>query len=78
MAFDVAKHILVPKHVKLGEKEMKELLEQHNITVQQLPRIYRDDPAIAHLDVSEGDVIKVHRKSPTSGETLYYRQVVGK
>jgi DNA-directed RNA polymerase subunit H len=78
MAFDVTKHSIVPKHGKLSEKEKRELLEQHNILVAQLPRIFKDDPGISHLDVNEGDVIKISRKSPTSGETFYFRQVVAR
>ena len=74
--FDVAKHALVPKHSKVSEKELKEILETYAIDLANLPRIYRKDPAILDLDVKEGDVIKVARKSPTAGEVAFYRRVV--
>ena len=74
--FDVAKHELVPKHAKLSEKEMKELFEKYAIDLPNLPRIFKSDPSIQHLDVKEGDIIKISRKSPTAGETLFYRRVV--
>ena len=73
--FDVNKHVLVPKHTKLSEKERKELFEKYAIDVHNLPKVYKADPAIQHLDVKEGDIIKVTRKSPTAGESHFYRRV---
>ncbi len=69
------KHILIPEHIKLSEKEKKELLERYHITTNELPKIMRSDPAIAHLKVKPGDVIKIIRKSPTAGKSIYYRVV---
>ncbi len=74
--FEVMKHQLVPKHVKLSEKERNELFEKYKIEVFSLPRIFRNDPAIQHLDVKDGDVVKITRKSHTAGESLFYRRVV--
>ncbi len=73
--FDVTKHVLVPKHSKLSEKERKELFEKYAIELPNLPRVGKNDPAILHLDVKEGDIIKISRKSPTAGETTFYRRV---
>ncbi|HLC46781.1 MAG TPA: DNA-directed RNA polymerase subunit H [Candidatus Nanoarchaeia archaeon] len=72
----IAKHILVPKHTKLSEKEKAELFSRYGITLRELPKILRNDPAIAELDVKTGDVIKVHRKSPTAGDSVFYRGVI--
>ena len=74
--FEVTKHALVPKHAKISEKEQKELFDKYTIDLQNLPRIYRKDPAVQHLDIKEGDVIKISRASPTAGETVFYRRVV--
>jgi len=71
------KHVLMPKHLKLSEKEKKELLEKYNITLAELPRIMKKDPGTAGLSAKRGDVIKIIRKSPTSGEAIYYRVVTG-
>lgn len=73
--FDVTKHELVPKHAKLSDKEMKELFEKYAIELQNLPRIFKSDPSIQHLDVKDGDIIKISRKSPTAGETHFFRRV---
>jgi len=75
---DVSKHVLVPKHVKLNEKEKKELFEKYVADLRDLPRVYKDDPAIQDLEVKEGDVIKILRKSPTAGEAVFYRRVVSR
>lgn len=74
--FKLGIHTLVPKHVKLSEGEAKKLLEKYHITVKELPKILRTDPAIAELKVKPGDVIKIFRKSEKSGEAVYYRGVV--
>ena len=73
--YDVTKHALVPKHVKLSDKDTKEILSRYNVVVEQLPRILKSDPAIQQLDVKEKDVIKITRPSPTNIETVFYRRV---
>lgn len=78
--FDISKHILVPKHTKLTKKEQQELFNRYNITHAQLLKIYKDDVAIAHLELEDGDVVKIERKgelqSPTAGVYNFYRGVV--
>lgn len=76
--YDVSKHALVPKHVKLSDKEKKELFEQYVADLRDLPRMFKDDPALESLDVKEGDVIKIIRASTTAGEALFYRRVVNR
>ncbi len=70
------KHVLVPEHKKLSEKEKKALLEKFNITIKELPQILKTDPAIQGLNAKEGDIIMIKRNSPTAGESIYYRVVV--
>lgn len=74
--FDIREHELVPKHEILNEKEKEELLKKYGITLRQLPRILISDPMVKVLNAKIGDVIKIIRKSPTAGETVYYRVVV--
>lgn len=74
--FKTTSHELVPKHIKLNETEKKKLFEAYGISVKELPKIFKDDPALAELDVKVGDVVKIVRKSPTAGETVYYRGVI--
>lgn len=73
---DVTQHKLVPKHVKINDKEKKELFKKYNIQVRDLPKILITDPAIESTDAKEGDIIKITRESLTAGTTTYYRRVV--
>lgn len=69
-------HQLIPEHVKLSEKDKKELFESYKITFHLLPKIFKTDPAISHLEVKPGDVIKIKRPSITAKEAIFYRGVV--
>jgi DNA-directed RNA polymerase subunit H len=73
---DVSKHKFVPKHVILNDKETGKLLQQYNITLNQLPRILTSDPMVEKLGAKIGDIIKIIRTSPTAGTISYYRVVV--
>lgn len=69
-------HILQPKHTKLKEKEIEELLEKLNISKAQLPKILSSDPALPE-GCEVGNVIKIERKEPDSEKIHpYYRVVV--
>ncbi len=74
--FNVKDHVLVPKHSKLSEAEKKVLFEKYSLDLRDLPKIFLSDPAIVELNVAEGDIVKIVRKSFTAGETVFYRRVV--
>ena len=74
--FKVDKHILTPKHTKLGEREKAQLLDKYHVTSKELPKVLKTDSAIKELDVKPGDVIKIIRKSSTAGEAVFYRVIV--
>ncbi|MBI2656684.1 DNA-directed RNA polymerase subunit H [Candidatus Woesearchaeota archaeon] len=73
--FKVDKHILTPKHSKLGEREKAQLLEKYHVTSKELPKILKTDAALRELDAKPGDIIKITRKSPTAGDSIFYRVV---
>jgi DNA-directed RNA polymerase subunit H len=64
-------HVIQPKHTKLNSNEVEKLLGSFNITLAQLPKISKDDPAIENEDCEKGDVIKIERP-----EEVYYRVVI--
>ena len=66
-------HILQPKHTKLKQNEVKELLTKFNISIAQFPKITKTDPALPQ-DCKSGDVIKIERKSD-DGKAVYYRVI---
>ncbi len=74
--YDIRKHLFVPEHIKLSDKEKMDLLESYRISLKELPKIKKNDPAIEHLNAKEGDVIKIIRKSPTAGEAIFYRGII--
>ncbi|MBN1275431.1 DNA-directed RNA polymerase subunit H [Candidatus Woesearchaeota archaeon] len=69
-------HVLIPQHEKISDKEKEALFQTYNITIRELPKIFKNDPAIAHLDAKENDVIKIERKSTTAGASVFYRGVI--
>ena len=74
--FSTDKHDLIPKHSKLSDKHKEKLLEHYNISVYDLPRILKTDPATSSLNAKPGEVIKITRESMTAGEAVFYRVVV--
>lgn len=74
--FDVLKHVYVPKHEIMPKREADEILSKYNAKQEQLPFIFLSDPALKELGAKPGDTIKITRKSPTAGESIYYRYVV--
>jgi DNA-directed RNA polymerase subunit H len=79
--FNVLEHDLVPEHHLLPEKEAEKVLKELRLTKDQLPKIKLADPCIRALDVlagpvEEGMVIKVVRRSATSGVSACYRLVI--
>ncbi len=75
-SYDIFKHELVPKHVLLKPEQAREILEQYHIKPYQLPYIRSSDPAARAVGAKVGDIIRVIRKSPTAGESNFYRYVV--
>ncbi|MFH1788908.1 MAG: DNA-directed RNA polymerase subunit H [Candidatus Altiarchaeota archaeon] len=69
-------NILVPKHEVMTPEEVEEVLVKFKASKNDLPRIKVDDPALSKLEVQKGDVIKITRKNPVIGHSLYYRVVI--
>ena len=69
-------HELIPKHIRLSQDEVQEVLARYLIHPYQLPHIKASDPAIRALEATPGDIIKIIRKSQTSGEAIVYRYVI--
>ncbi len=73
---NVLLHEMVPDHQIMTGEEVTELLKTFDISEDQLPKIYNDDPAIKACSGKPGNVIRIIRKSQTAGEATSYRLVV--
>ena len=75
LAFNVTKHVLVPKHEKMTREYLKTLLKELKTTEKHLPKIKTTDPVSRYYGGKIGDLFKITRKSENSYETTYYRLV---
>ena len=76
MRLNVLLHEIVPDHQIMTPEEVSDLLTKYNITVDHLPKMYHDDPAVIACGAKPGMVIRITRKSQTAGEAISYRLVV--
>jgi DNA-directed RNA polymerase subunit H (RpoH/RPB5) len=74
LQFNILKHVLVPKHRVMSEKEVKEIMIKYNITnTNQFPDISRFDPVARVIGLRPGQVCNIIRPSKTAIESNYYR-----
>jgi len=71
----VPEHKAVPQHIIMDNKESEKLLQAFWLTRTDLPTIYASDPPLIWLGAREGNIVKILRRSQTSGTSVYYRQV---
>ena len=71
----ILEHELVPKHRKLSFEEAVMVLKRLGVKPHELPKISINDPVVRLLRARPGDIIEIRRRSPTAGETIYYRIV---
>ncbi|WP_292365883.1 MULTISPECIES: DNA-directed RNA polymerase subunit H [unclassified Methanoculleus] len=73
---DVLNHEMVPDHQIMDEEEVADLLATYHISLEQLPKMYHDDPAVKAVGGDIGNVIRITRDSRTAGRAEAYRLVV--
>lgn len=75
LQFNITKHMLVPKHELIEDPiVIKNILDSYNLKSKfQLPLILKSDPMSRYLGLKNGDIVKITRNSPTSGEYIVYR-----
>ena len=75
LMFNITHHEIVPKHIMLNESEEEKVLEEFQSTRTQLPKLLSSDPVAKYYGMKIGDVCKIVRHSPMTGESIYYRIV---
>ena len=77
LQFNISHHHLTPKHELVSDdKEIAAILAAYEVKKTQLPLILRADPMARYFHAKPGNLMRVTRISPTSGEYLVYRCVV--
>jgi DNA-directed RNA polymerase I, II, and III subunit RPABC1 len=73
LQYNLTKHILVPKHICLGDEEAKEFRKKYGL---RFPVILKTDPVCKFYNFKRGDVIKIVRNSD-GNEYITHRIVKG-
>lgn len=76
LAFNITKHMLVPKHELLSDNEKKGILSKYKTQPKHFPILPMSDPVSRYYGYLHGDVIKVTRPSINTGYDVIYRVVM--
>lgn len=74
LQFNVTKHIDVPKHEIMTEEEVQN--ELPDVSKNVMKQIKQSDPQCLFIGAVRGQVIRIHRKTITSGIIFDYRVVI--
>jgi DNA-directed RNA polymerase subunit H (RpoH/RPB5) len=74
LQFNILKHILVPPHRVLNDKEVLAVKTRYNVmNDNQFPDISRFDPVAQAIGIRPGQVCEIIRQSKTAISATYYR-----
>ena len=75
LMINITHHEIVSKHILLKPEEIEKVLEEYQTVRSQLPKLLVTDPVAKYYGMKAGDVCKIIRQSPMTGESYYYRIV---
>lgn len=75
LQFNISKHSLVPKHELItDDAAIESIVTDHMLKSRhQMPIILKTDPMAKYLYAKPGNLVRITRYSPTSGEHIVYR-----
>ena len=78
LMFNVTHHVLVPKHERIHDNDtIRSVMKQYGIQRKlEFPIISKTDPVCRYFAVDAGDLVKIHRISPSGGVHISYRLCV--
>lgn len=65
-----------PKFELLSPSEMEKVKEEYNITDYTTEKFTRSDPVVKYFALRKGDIVRIIRPSPLSGQAIAYRIVM--
>lgn len=65
-----------PRFELLSPSEMGQVKKEYNITDYTTEKLSKTDPISKYFALKKGDIIRIIRPSPTSGEAIAYRIVI--
>jgi len=74
--FNVTDHILVPKHIVLTPEEQQQILIDYNLTLIQVPKLFKTDRIARHYNMKIGSICKIEEYSPVTGKNTTYRHII--
>lgn len=75
LIINVSKHVMQPIFIPLNELEIQEVLQKYSCNINNLPRMFINDPIARYYGMKSGSVFKIIRSSPNAGEGISYRLV---
>lgn len=72
---DLIKYRDQPKFELLSPSEAEQVKKEYNATDYTMKKMLRSDPVARYFALRKGDVVRIIRPSPTSGEAIDYRVV---
>ncbi len=74
LVINPTEHVFVPRHEKVPDAEVADLLKTLRAKASQLPLIrFHTDMQARCLGLIPGDIVKITRPSPSAGEYIVYR-----
>ncbi len=75
MVFNITHHVFQPKFIIMSKDEEKELIDKYYTTKSKLPKMSKHDPIAKYYGLKSEQILKIIRRSPEVGETIYYRLI---